>query len=257
MPKEKFIIITFGAPAVGNKVFAEQYASAVHLLRITNTADPVPGSLQTFFGGYKQFGKHIKYSMSPKISNVQHAMAMYFDYSVSENYRVFDEQIALGNLEPVTDTRITKGVPVVALWVNSAENLQRVAGVTDVRRFVIDEFKHMLPSFVVMDAKLAEDAYKHQDIVQLSRYAGADYILVCGVDGKLPQNQKFWYLNLEQALFDKEGKMLSIASYAQKVMPAVGNIQAAGECLMEVRKEMRKQLPFVIMQYEPKLTREW
>lgn len=256
LPKDKFIIITFGAPAIGNKAFADKYGNAVNLLRVTNTADPIPGSLQTFFGGYKQFGKHIKYSMSTKISNVQHAMAMYFDYSVSENYKIFDKMVELGKLEKVSDTRITADVPVVALWINTAENLQRVASVTDVKRFVTDEFKHMLPSYVVMDTSLTEDAYEYQDIVQLSRYTGADYVLVCGVDGELPRNQKFWYLKVDQALFDKEGKMLSIASYAQKVLPAVGNIQAVGECLAESRKELNKQLPFVMLNYAPKLVRE-
>ena len=86
MPAERLCVVTFGAPAIGNEAFAVQYGSRLRLLRITNTADPVPGSLQTFFGGYKQFGQHIKYSLSPQISNMQHDMAMYFDYSVSDFY---------------------------------------------------------------------------------------------------------------------------------------------------------------------------
>ena len=45
--------------------------------------------------------------------------------------------------------------------------------------------------------------------------------LICGVDGKLPRNQKYWYLNIEQALFDRNGNMLSMAGFAKKVAPAV------------------------------------
>ena len=63
--KDRVPVITFGAPAIGNAAFAEVYGDKIDLRRITNNADPVPGSLQTFFGGYKQFGKHHKYNLSP------------------------------------------------------------------------------------------------------------------------------------------------------------------------------------------------
>ena len=154
------------------------------------------------------------------------------------------------------DTKVTPEKPVVALWINADDNLKRIAGITDVKRFMVDEYKKMLPSYVIMDKKLPINAYERENIVQMSRYAGADYVLICGVDGKLPRNQKYWYLNIEQALFDRNGNMLSMAGFAKKVAPAVGNIQAAGECLEESRKELHKQLPFVQLHYSPSLTGE-
>ncbi len=256
LPQEKFTIVTFGAPAVGNEEFAQQYGEAVRLLRITNTADPIPGSLQTFFGGYKQFGRHIKYKLSPKLSNIQHDMAMYFDYSVSEFYKAFDKEVELGRLQPVPDTKITAGTPTVALWINEDFKLDKVAAVTDLKRFVTEEYQRMLPSYVVMDKNLGKDGYARQDIVQLSRYAGADYILVCGIDGTRQRDTEDWYLTLEQSLFDKQGGMMSISSLGRKVSPGVGNIQAAGENLVEARRELRRQLPFVRVQYEPLLAQE-
>lgn len=256
LPKDKFTIVTFGAPAIGNEEFVQEYGEAVNLLRITNTADPVPGSLQTFFGGYKQFGQHIKYSLSPKLSSMQHDMAMYFDYSVSELYKAFDKEVEQGRLYPVPDTKMTEGTPVVALWINEDERLHKVATVMDLKRFVADEYKRMLPSYVVMDKALGQDAYAEQDLVQLSRYAGADYILICGIDGSRQRNDSGWYLTLEQSLFDKQGRMLSISSLGRKVAPGVGNIQAAGENLVEASRELHKQLPFVLLQHEPRLTQE-
>lgn len=256
LPKEKFIVVTFGAPAVGNEEFVQEYGEAVNLLRITNTADPVPGSLQTFFGGYKQFGKHIKYRLSPKLSSMQHDMAMYFDYSVSELYKAFDKEVEQGHLYPVPDTKVTEGEPVVALWINEAARLHKVATVVDLKRFLTDEYKRMLPSYVVMDKALGQEAYAEQDIVQLSRYAGADYILICGIDGSRQRNDSGWYLTLEQALFDKQGRMLSMSSLGRKVAPGVGNIQAAGENLVEAGRELHKQLPFVLLQREAHLSQE-
>lgn len=256
MPPERLCVVSFGAPAVGNEAFANAYGSRLRLLRITNTADPVPGSLQTFFGGYKQFGQHIKYSLSPKINSMQHDMAMYFDYSVSDFYSEFDRQVSLGRLFPVPDRKITVGKPVVALWINESDNLQKVATIMDLKRFVTDEYKRMLPSYIVMDKSLDKEAYTHQNIVQRSRFAGADYILVCGIDGYRQPEAEGWYLTLDQALFDEQGRMLTMSSLGRRVAPAVGNVQATGESLMAARKELHAQLPFVVTQFEPKLVQE-
>ena len=256
LPKEKFTVVTFGAPAVGNQPFAEQYGDAINLLRITNTADPVPGSLQTFFGGYKQFGQHIKYSLSPKISSMQHDMAMYFDYSVSRLYEEFDRQVQLDRLRPLPQSKVTGSTPVVALWINEADRLHNVATITDLKRFITDEYRRMFPSYVVMDTSLGKDAYTRQDIIQQSRYVGADYILVCGIDGTPQREDDYWYLTLEQALFDGEGRLVTMGSSGRKVAPAVGNVQAAGENMVEARKELAKWLPFVITEYKPVLAQE-
>lgn len=256
LPAERLCVVTFGAPAVGNEAFAMAYGARMRLLRITNTADPVPGSLQTFFGGYKQFGQHIKYSLSPQISQIQHDMAMYFDYSISDYYREYDRQVALGNIKAVADSKVTVGKPVVALWINEAENLHKMATIVDLKRFVTDEYKRILPSYVIMNKALAKEAYTHENIVDKSRFAGADYILVCGIDGYRQPEADGWYLTLNQLLFDEQGRMLHMSSLGRKVLPAIGNVQAVGESLMVARKELHEQLPFVLEQFEPRLAQQ-
>ena len=253
MPPERLCVVTFGAPAIGNEAFANAYGGRLRLLRITNSSDPVPGSLQTFFGGYKQFGQHITYSLSTQVGNMHHDMAMYFDYSVSDFYEEYDRQVALGRLLPVPDRKMTMGIPVVALWIFESENIKKVATNLDLKRFVTDEYKRMLPSYIVMDKALDKDAFTHQNVVQKSRFAGADYILVCGIDGYRQPEADGWYLTLEQSLFDEQGRMLTMGSLGRKVLPAVGNIQAVGESLMVARKELNTHLPFVMVQFEPKL----
>lgn len=256
LPAERLCVVTFGAPAVGNEAFATAYGGRMRLLRITNTADPVPGSLQTFFGGYKQFGQHIKYSLSPQISQIQHDMAMYFDYSISDFYREYDRQVALGSIKAVADSRVTVGKPVVALWIHEAENLHKMATTVDLKRFVTDEYKRILPSYVVMNKALDKEAYTHENIVDKSRFAGADYILVCGIDGYRQPEADGWYLTLDQLLFDEQGRMLHMSSLGRKVLPAIGNVQAVGESLMVARKELHEQLPFVLEQFEPRLAQQ-
>lgn len=253
MPKDRFMVITFGAPAVGNAAFAEAYGDKIRLLRISNRKDPIPGSLQTFFGGYKQFGEKINYSMTAKVSSVQHDMTMYFDYSVNQLYKAFDEEVAAGRLKDLPNVRETDGVPKVALWVAAPEKLDYVAYVTDIKRMLIDEYRRVLPSYIVLDKALHMSAGHVDELESKSRLAGADYIVICGIDGRRSREQEYWYLELQQSIFTADGKMLSMASFGKKVAPGIGNIQAAGENFVEAKAELHKQLPFVIMQQAPKI----
>lgn len=246
MPSEKFMVITFGAPAVGNKAFAEQYGNKIKLTRITNTADPIPGSLQTFFGGYQQFGDNYKYHLSPKISSIQHDMAMYFDHSVGEYFKKFDEAASAGIIKRMPVKKLTDNVPVVALWITSSPGIEKMSYVPDIKRLLLNEYRMMLPSYLVMDRSLeTEKIPEHEDIIRLSKDMGAEYVLICGIDGNMPRDKDYWYINLQQVLFTAEGELLNMSSFAKKVDPAAGNITAAGENIMLARKELLQVLPFV------------
>lgn len=255
MPKDKFVVITFGAPAVGNDAFAAAYGDKIDLIRITNTADPVPGSLQTVFGGYKQFGYNYKYHLSMKMSNFQHDIAMYFDHSVSEYFKTFDRAAAAGLVQPLPDSKLTDGVPTVALWINSSPGIRKMRYVPDMKRLLVNEYKMMLPSYMVLEKSLdAQSNYTHSDIMRLSKEAGADYVVICGIDGNRPPDKGYWYIALNQALFTADGGLLSISTFAKKVDPASGNIQAAGESILQARSELQKHLPFVAAEYQMTLS---
>lgn len=255
MPKDKFVVINFGAPAVGNDAFAAAYGDKIDLMRITNTADPVPGSLQTVFGGYKQFGYNYKYHLSMKMSNFQHDIAMYFDHSVSEYFKTFDRAVAAGLVQPLPDDRLTEGVPKVALWITGSPGIRKMRYVPDMKRLLINEYKMMLPSYAVLEKSLDDKSnYTHSDIMRLSREAGADYVVICGIDGNRPPDKGYWYIALNQGLFTADGGLLSISTFAKKVDPASGNIQAAGESILQARSELKKHLPFVATEYQMTLS---
>ena len=86
-------------------------------------------------------------------------------------------------------------------------------------------------------------------MLKLSRDAGAEYMLVCGIEGNQAPKEGYWYLTLEQGLFDKSGRMLTLGTFGRKVSPAVGNIQAAGENLWQAREALCEQLPFIVTQH--------
>jgi len=250
MPKEKFTVITFGAPAIGNDEFALEYGDKIDLLRVTNTSDPIPGSLQTFFGGYKQFGEHVKYHISPRISSNNHDIAMYVDYSVSEYYKAFDKAVATGITKALPYNKVTTGKPLVALWMHSSPGLAKRPYVPDIKRLIAEEYMGMLPSYVVMDDALnAETFYRHEDIMRLSREVGAEYVIVCGIDGNQFKDKNYWYIVLNQGVFKADGSLMSIVTFAKKVS-ATGNIQATGESLLSAKEELQRHLPFVTVEQQ-------
>lgn len=250
MPKEKFTVITFGAPAIGNDEFAMVYGNKIDLLRVTNTSDPIPGSLQTFFGGYKQFGEHVKYHISPRISSNNHDIAMYVDYSVSEYYKAFDKAVAVGITKALPYNKVTAGKPLVALWMHGSPGLAKRPYVPDIKRLIAEEYMGMLPSYVVMDDALnAETFYRHEDIMRLSREVGAEYVVICGIDGNQSKDKDYWYIVLNQGVFKADGSLMSIVTFAKKVS-ATGNIQATGENLLSAKEELQRHLPFVTVEQQ-------
>lgn len=253
MPKDKIHVITFGAPAVGNKVFASRYGDRIRLRRVTNTNDPIPGGLQTFFDNYQQFGENVKYHLSPRIKSVQHDVTMYFDYSVKESYKAYDKQIELGNIPADKDEEYVEGVPVVAIWVNAAKHMRDIAYITDTKRMIRDEYTELIPSYIIMSEKLDIDKVGEYDIINESRKAGADYVLLINIDGSQSQTLDYHYLALEQALFDKNGNVITMTSISKKVSPSVGNIQAAEENFFSARNALLEKLPFLIKTRKPSL----
>ena len=250
MPKEKFTVITFGAPAIGNDEFAMVYGDKIDLLRVTNTSDPIPGSLQTFFGGYKQFGEHVKYHISPRISSNNHDIAMYVDYSVSEYYKAFDKAVAAEITKALPYNKVTAGKPLVALWMHGSPGLAKRPYVPDIKRLIAEEYMGMLPSYVVMDDALnAETFYRHEDIMRLSREVGAEYVVICGIDGNQSKDKDYWYIVLNQGVFKADGSLMSIVTFAKKVS-ATGNIQATGENLLSAKEELQRHLPFVTVEQQ-------
>ena len=118
--------------------------------------------------------------------------------------------------------------------------------VPDIKRLIAEEYMGMLPSYVVMDDALDINSfYRHEDIMRLSREVGADYVLVCGIDGNQAKDKDYWYIVLNQGLFKADGSLLSIVTLAKKVSPAAGNIQATGENLLHAKSELENYLPFI------------
>lgn len=248
LEKERMPVITFGAPAIGNSTFAKEYGDKIRLLRITNNADPVPGSLQTFFGGYKQFGDHYKYKLSRKVSNFQHDIAMYFDYSVCEYYDALDAAELAGWTVSPPMQKLAGNQPLIAVWIGSSEGVDKKGYVPDLKRFMMTEYQTVLPRYVIIETEANlhnNNAYDMEAYYAKAKEIGADYILIAEIDGKTVPNKEKWYVTMNQVIFGKDGKLVMINSGSKLVSPASGNIQATTALIGESFLELKKHLPFV------------
>ena len=247
LPPERLKVITFGAPAIGNRAFAEQLGQRLDLVRYTNTADPVPGALQTVFGGYKQFGENRKYHIDVSVNDSQHDSALYLDYAVSAYYKAMDA-LSGGLGRPVVQLeQMTAGVPKVGLVVFSSPEADKYKYVPDIRRFVTGQYLRTLPSYRLLRKDLDWDRSfaSSKDIFDKAKQTGCEYVLFCGIDGHKERNSKAWYVDLTQTLYTADHRLLTMGNYARKVSPASGNILAAGENLLLAKADLRRALSFL------------
>ena len=74
--------ITFGAPAVGSRMLAKNYADKIDLTRVILRGDVVKRSLRVL--GYVQFGETLEYKQSSSSDHMEHKMAVYLDCAIRD-----------------------------------------------------------------------------------------------------------------------------------------------------------------------------
>ena len=88
-------VVTFGAPAVGNAAFAEEYGCRLDLSRYTMGGDMVKNALQGLKTGYVHFGREYKWQKNENSYMNNHAMAGYLDAAIRGYY----DEVSGGNLD--------------------------------------------------------------------------------------------------------------------------------------------------------------
>ncbi len=77
-------VITFGAPAVGDRYFVNYFDGRINLTRITVSGDPIKKSLRSL--GYTHVGEAVKYVPAKSIAHFRHKMAVYLDCALRNYY---------------------------------------------------------------------------------------------------------------------------------------------------------------------------
>lgn len=252
VPANQVPVITFGAPAVGNKAFAEKYGSSIDLLRVVTSIDPVPGSLQTFFGGgFTQFGKVEKFDLSKKYTDYQHPVSFYLDLAVRKFYDSLDAAVAAKALPPLPESRTEGDEPMAALAVYHANSGFDDRFSPDLGRFVADEYKSLLPRFTMVGnqayAGKEPIVIDEEQLTRKAREAGAKYLIIAIVDQQRLGQTRQWYLTLSQRIRTLEGPTLSTMNMGSaNVTFDRGVTQATLALLEDQKKQLKTMLPFAL-----------
>lgn len=202
IPKSQVQVITFGAPAVGNKAFAQQYGEHINLLRVYTTLDPVPGALQTLFSDYQQFGEKEEFPISGKQADYQHPVSYYLDLAVKGYDDALDAAAAAKQVELSPAQKVTGDAPLTALAVYTRDNGADRRITPNVGRFILEAYKSLLPRYIVLEEKQlpAGNAEFSSALREKARAAGADVLVVATVEKRRIGQTDQWSLQVVQEL---------------------------------------------------------
>lgn len=201
---EQVEVVTFGAPPVGNQAFADAFASRLQLTRITMKGDPIPDSLVNLVGGYRQFGREIKWDMPRQVDKLPHAMAVYGDVAMKQYFDVTKKAEA-ADVVPADVSKVTDGQPTVYLapvtgslpdgWQRELPYMQAAA--TDLAR-------RKLPGYIV-----GTGTGELTEALQQAERQGAAAVLLTEVQAeRMRQEKDNYYVTVQQRVYRVSDKRL-------------------------------------------------
>lgn len=196
VPPEQLSVITFGAPAVGNKAFAQKYESmAVH--RVVMAGDPVGAAVQTIDSDYAQFGEVTRLTPARGQHRFSHAMVSYVDALLRRHFEEADEAAVNG-------TGDDDEFPQVYLSAEFSLPENFAADLPVWRRATASLTARQLPGVVMGEAVTLAQAREK------ARAMGCTYVLWQSYDMKRERERKNGYqVTLQEGLFDLDGRLLS------------------------------------------------
>lgn len=241
---DKLQVITFGAPAVGNKAFKQIYGNRLDLVRVTNTQDPVPLALQGVLRNYKQFGEEVRFRIPKTFNNMNHFLHLYLDSGLQNYYDAVDDAVRKGIIQDWPDVcRNAADQPTILLYVEE-NNIEKSNSTTNAKtamklleRFMLNEYKALFPNYTVIRYPL--------DPYEALRTQEAEYLLLLSFHADTNQYNNNWFLTVEQTLTDQNGNLLASGSAAKRTSPLAGNILAALEVLRVQKAELQQHLPWL------------
>ncbi len=207
---EQIEVITFGAPAVGNKAFRDKFEPALHLTRVVTTGDPVTGALQKLVGGYEQFGREIRWQTPSNQTADPHQITLYLDLAIKNYYQKRQQAVASGELSVPNETKVTPDKPRVYIAPIKNQLPEELRGeFSYMKEALYDEYRNTLPGYVLDTAEESKDVFKK------AIAANCEWVVVSEVQGHAVRNEENTeYITLEQRVYQaKSGAIVTAASY--------------------------------------------
>lgn len=211
--KAKLHVISFGAPAVGNKIFVDKYEPQMNLTRITIAGDPVKNLAQIANDKFVQFNAHTRWTLPySEADKFAHGILLYFDRAMCSYYDTKNTETA--NAAPEQAEALISFSFDFPAELSGSEKYIRAA--------IMDG----------ADKKSAIAADNEQDMAELAKQAeqiSAKYIICYDFHAqKIKDNtsNRRYYVNAAKYVYDRQGRLIS-GSSASADTNAMTVVQAA------------------------------
>jgi len=203
-------VITFGAPAVGNSAFAAEFDPILKLKRIVISGDPVTGVLQSLVGGYKQFGKEIRWPLRDA-SDQPHRITEYMDLTL-KNYYDKRQQVLQAGIQLPSPVAMKQEngqkVYITPLKNNLPKALDKEF--LYMREALGDEYRQRLPGCIIAEGGDSDDWRKK------AVSSGYQWVVVPEVSfTQLRQEKNIYHLTVNQTVYEvATGAIVETASFS-------------------------------------------
>lgn len=199
-------VVSFGAPAVGNKVFADSYGSRINLRRIVLSGDPVQGALQGISGGYTQFGDKVVWRRHYTLKNFKHEIAVYLDSAMRIYY---DKKEKLKNSSLASDVEFLNEKQGKEMVYISAPTLNldhiTIEDKKYVKEILEDVHRWSEHGFIINTEKRGT----LNEEIKKAKNAGCKWLVLTNVESKQMQKRyNDFYIAVEDILYNVETEQL-------------------------------------------------
>lgn len=193
---EQISVMTFGAPAVGNDAFRQQFEDKIDLTRVVMNGDEIPIALQRLVGGYKQFGKEIQWKKPATLTNFHpHDIVVYLDVAAKMFYDARATMVKMGAvvLDP---PNIPSQLCVAPVRNGLPQSLKEEFPV--MKEALLDEYRRLKPVYLMEEAGVSatDDIYKQAGEV------GCRWLAMAEIDGeKIRGEGNLFQVTLQHSLY--------------------------------------------------------
>ena len=214
---DRIEVVTFGAPAVGNKGFANEYKDKLHLTRVTMSGDPIKKSLQVL--GYVHFGDVIKYNQDKKmVKHFPHKMSVYLDCAIRDYY---DAKFKTDSQEETTQPQVSNAELIYIAPMQIMKNSFSKDEFKYIKAAMKDQMRHHFPTAVYDETEyrevdeideLADFDNTIEDILTKAATLNCKYVLVYYLQAKKIKDDidSNYRVSLEEMRYNLKGFPISM-----------------------------------------------
>ena len=212
-------VVTFGAPAVGNEGFRDEFESKLNLTRYVIHGDKVTGILQGL-GSYVQFGKAETVYAPKSYHYDSHAMTLYLDYAIKNYYQKRKAATEAGTMtvpsQVLPPGSQTPDVYISPVTLHLPETFQEESYY--IKEALYDEYREMFSSYRLADSTASGDPLRD------AAAAGCQWLVVPEVRAKRIKDETNGYrFTFQQTVYRvKDRQLASLETYtsgSQKFTP--------------------------------------